>query len=123
MDYFATLIALLATVPYATFFVIFYISKKITNQATRSTKLAADWSSLFFILAVNALLFLIFDYSFLIWFLVMYMVAMIIVITIQWRNEIDVNFRMAFRVVWRAGFILLAISYIVLLPIGIYMTY
>ncbi len=53
----------------------------------------------------------------------MYMVAMIIVITIQWRNEIDVNFRMAFRVVWRAGFILLAISYIVLLPIGIYMTY
>ncbi|TFB23308.1 DUF3397 domain-containing protein [Filobacillus milosensis] len=123
MDLLLTLVAILATIPYISFFILFFVLKKVTNQATRSTKIAADLSSVFFIIAVNALLYLIFENSFLTWTIITYMLAIIAVITIQWKNEIDINIWQAARIVWRGGFILLALSYLVLVPIGIYLTY
>ncbi|RPF56090.1 DUF3397 family protein [Aquisalibacillus elongatus] len=123
MDFVTTIIAILATIPYISFFIIFIILKKTTKQATRSTKIAADLSNVFFILAVNAILFIIFDYSFLTWTIITYMIAILFVITIQWRKDLEVNIWMAARLVWRAGFVLLAISYLLLLPIGIWVNF
>lgn len=92
----------------------------MTNQSTRSTKIAADITTAFFILAVNALLYLIFEHSFLGWTIISFMVAALIIITVQWRIKTEVNFWRAARIVWRAGFVVLAIGYIILVPIGIY---
>ncbi|MGP4072553.1 DUF3397 domain-containing protein [Piscibacillus sp. B03] len=123
MELLATLIALLATMPYITFFIIFFVYRKLTNQATRSTKLAADLSNVFFLLAVNAILFIIFNHSFLVYFFLLLLIGVIIVICIQWKKEEEVNIRRAFRVVWRLAFIVFAISYTALIPFGIFITY
>ncbi|WP_369404763.1 DUF3397 family protein [Piscibacillus salipiscarius] len=102
---------------------LFIIMKKVTRQATRSTKFAADLSNLFFLIAVNAILFNLLNRSFIVYFLLLFMLGVIVVITMQWRKELEINIMRAVRVVWRAGFIILVITYTILLPIGIYITY
>ncbi|WP_027963096.1 DUF3397 domain-containing protein [Halalkalibacillus halophilus] len=116
-----TVIAYLATIPFLTFFLLFIVVKKITNKATRSTKIAADWTCVLFLISVNGLVFMLFDYSILWESVLAYMVSIAIVLTIQWRNEEEIYLFRAFRIVWRGSFILLSLGYLVLMTLAIYL--
>ncbi|PKR78528.1 hypothetical protein CEY16_01870 [Halalkalibacillus sediminis] len=120
MSIITTIIAILATIPYLSFIIIFILLKRFTGQSTYSTKLAADLSSILFIIAVNALLFMIFDQSFLVWTLVFYLVLLGIIITFQRTRDIHIDIWKACRQVWRGGFIFWALSYLILLPVSFY---
>ncbi|MGM8214372.1 DUF3397 domain-containing protein [Bacillaceae bacterium W0354] len=123
LNIFSTIIALLATIPILTFLIVFLILKKVSNEATKSTKLAADVSAIFFIFAVDALLYIIFERGFFAWIVISYMLIVVFVLMFQWRKEIEINVWRAVRMSWRIGFIIMCAAYIILLPFGIIANY
>ncbi|NIK10689.1 DUF3397 family protein [Alkalibacillus almallahensis] len=121
MAYFGTIIAVLSTVPFLTFFILFWVFRKWTGQASRSTKRAADYSTVLFLFADIALL----DYIFNIvpfWeTLLAYIIIFAIVLTIQWRREEEIIIIRAVRFVWRLSFVMLSVAYLLLVPVAILM--
>lgn len=123
MNLVSTVIALLATIPYITFFLCFLVLRNITKRATFSTKMAADFSTVFFLLSVNGILFMIFNQNFLVWMIVLFLFFTIIILIFQWKVDSEIQVLRAIRIVWRFGFIIGAIGYLILTPVGIYVNY
>ncbi|WP_188205715.1 DUF3397 domain-containing protein [Alkalibacillus aidingensis] len=123
MEMITSILAVLSTLPFLVFIIMFMILKKVTNQATRSTKLAADWSCVLFLVAVIGLVDYIFGLS--IWWesIIFYMIFIGIMITRQWRREEEVQFLQAVRFVWRISFVMLTVAYFLLVPIAIYLQF
>ncbi|MDQ0159191.1 cellulose synthase/poly-beta-1,6-N-acetylglucosamine synthase-like glycosyltransferase [Alkalibacillus salilacus] len=119
MAYFGTIIAVLSTVPFLTFFILFLLFRKWTGQATRSTKRAADYSTVLFLIAVIALLDYIFNMIPFWETLLAYIITFAIVLTIQWRREEEIVIIRAVRFVWRLSFVMLTVAYLLLVPMAI----
>ncbi|WP_306975463.1 DUF3397 domain-containing protein [Alkalibacillus salilacus] len=117
--YFGTIIAVLSTVPFLTFFILFLLFRKWTGQATRSTKRAADYSTVLFLIAVIALLDYIFNMIPFWETLLAYIITFAIVLTIQWRREEEIVIIRAVRFVWRLSFVMLTVAYLLLVPMAI----
>ncbi|MET3682040.1 asparagine N-glycosylation enzyme membrane subunit Stt3 [Alkalibacillus flavidus] len=119
MEFIATIVAILATVPFVTFFMLFIIEKKRTKTATVSTKRAADVTTALLLIAVYALIEYIFDVSLFWETVIIYMVLLAIVLTVQWRKEEEITFLRAVRFVWRLSFVMLSVAYLLLVIIAI----
>ncbi|WP_017187661.1 DUF3397 domain-containing protein [Alkalibacillus haloalkaliphilus] len=121
MDIIVTIIALLSTIPFIVFIILFIVLKKMTNQATRSTKMAADLSCFLFVIAFIGLVDYLFN-AFLLWELMLfYIVFLALIITYQWRKGEEIYLMRAVRFVWRASFVMLSVAYFLLVPIAIFL--
>lgn len=115
----ATIIAILATVPVITFLVLFFIFKARTKKTTRSIQLAADFSALFFIIAVSTLFYILFENHFIPWIVVSYLIVLLIVLFYQYVKNEEIIINRALRIVWRIGFIMMFMLYVLLFLITI----
>ena len=115
----ATIIAILATVPVITFLVLFFIFKARTKKTTRSIQLAADFSALFFIISVSTLFYILFENHFIPWIVVSYLIVLLIVLFYQYVKNEEIIINRALRIVWRIGFIMMFMLYVLLFLITI----
>ncbi len=115
----ATIIAILATVPVITFLILFFIFKARTKKTTRSIQLAADFSALFFIIAVSTLFYILFENHFIPWIVVSYLIVLLIVLFYQYVKNEEIIINRALRIVWRIGFIMMFMLYVLLFLITI----
>ena len=115
----ATIIAILATVPVITFLILFFIFKARTKKTIRSIQLAADFSALFFIIAVSALFYILFENHFIPWIVVSYLIVLLIVLFYQYVKNEEIIINRALRIVWRIGFIMMFMLYVLLFLITI----
>ncbi|GAA0460541.1 DUF3397 domain-containing protein [Alkalibacillus silvisoli] len=119
MDILTSIIAFMSTAPFIVFLVLFFILKKVTKQATRSTKIAADVSCVLFLISVIGLIDYIFNISLLWETIIFYMLFLALMITLQWRKGEEIYITQAIRFVWRASFVMLSVAYFLLVPIAI----
>ena|SRR5690625_2610620 len=110
----ATIIAILATVPVLTFLILFFIFKAQTKNTTRSIQLAADFSAIFFIIAVSALFYILFENHYIPWIVIGYLIVLLIVLVYQFTNQEELLIKKSFRIVWRIGFMIMFVLYILL---------
>ena len=115
----ATIIAILATVPVITFLVLFFIFKARTKKTIRSIQLAADFSALFFIISVSTLFYILFENHFIPWIVVSYLIVLLIVLFYQYVKNEEIIINRALRIVWRIGFIMMFMLYVLLFLITI----
>src|SRR5690625_751664 len=115
----ATIIAILATVPVITFLVLFFIFKARTKKTTRSIQLAADFSALFFIISVSTLFYILFENHFIPWIVVSYLIVLLIVLFYQYVKKEEIIINRALRIVWRIGFIMMFMLYVLLFLLAI----
>ncbi len=118
MNVLSTILALLTTIPFLTFFIVFIVLKKITKRSTYSTKMAADLSVIFFLISINGLTMMLFDRLILLEIVVGFVILVGIFLFIQWRRDEDILLWRAVRIVWRIAFMLSVIGYLVLLIIA-----
>ena len=118
MNVLSTILALLTTIPFLTFFIVFIVLKKITKRSTYSTKMAADLSVIFFLISINGLTMMLFDRLILLEIVVGFVILVGIFLFIQWRRDEDILLWRAVRIVWRIAFMLSVIAYLVLLIIA-----
>lgn len=116
----ANIIAIFIMVPVVCFVFIFIISKLITNQGKKSLHLSVDITTLFFILSVNFLSFVIWNQSFLLFIFLFAVVIMLIFTFIHWKRYNKIYLKKIIKHVWRLYFLIFTILYFLLIFYGMF---
>ncbi|MGY0692286.1 DUF3397 domain-containing protein [Virgibacillus sp. FSP13] len=112
-------IAFLITVPIIATWIVYQISVKIHRQKWRAIHTAVNWTTILYILAVTGLFTVVFNHGFFGWILIFLMMALSIIIFLQWKTKMEVEFKRAFKEFWRFSFLLFSFLYLCLVLIGL----
>lgn len=119
LDLFAYFIGTIITIPVIATLVIYFASKKIFGHKWRALHAAVNWTTLLYIIAVVTMLKTIFGNSFPGIILATILAMFAIIVVIQWKMYTEVVFKKAFKVFWRACFLIFVFLYVLLIIIGI----
>lgn len=110
-----------AIVPFVTFVILHIILTRYMNDKKRAKSLTIDITTALLIISVSAMFNVIFSPAINgIWIIVLaFLVAFGLAGGAQTRNRGQVNLSKTFRMIWRIGFLLLSVLYILFLLIGI----
>jgi uncharacterized membrane protein len=111
-----TVYAMLATVPFAAFAVIWFVSYLMFREKKKTTRLAMDITTFLLIGAVSSMWNRLFDSRFGFWFiLLVILIAVGLLGGYQNREKGRIDLPKIFRIVWRIGFLCLSALYILFL--------
>lgn len=116
----AYIIGAIITFPFIGWYLIYFFTKMMTKRRAYSVKIASDISAIFFIIAVNFMLYEIWHRSYL-WLIAIVILSIAIIYTIlYWKMAHDVHIWKLFRGIWRFNFLLFFFIYIVVAFYGCY---
>ncbi|WP_268801929.1 DUF3397 family protein [Ornithinibacillus halophilus] len=87
----------------------------IFKHKVKSFHKSMNWTTLFYIIAVDLLLVELFSGQFIGYILLILLSILLMIVIIQWKREIDINHFKAIKLMWRISFLTFSISYIILL--------
>lgn len=115
----SSVIATLITVPIIAFFIIYFISQKLTRNKKRSFHITVDLSTFLFIIAVNYLASVIWEQSFLWLILAVITLTAMIFIFLNWKFTDELQLSKVFKGFWRLNFLLFVSVYLLLFIYGL----
>lgn len=119
-DVLASFIAIMIVMPFLSFFFIFTLAKAVfRRKGKRAFHLAVNGSTIFFIVAVHVLLQAIFQRSYIVEFLIFFIVTFMIGIVLYWKKTGDVSLQRTFKLYWKMQFLLFTTVYVGLFIYGI----
>lgn len=113
------IIATLVTVPVLALIMIYFISMKLTKNKKKSFHHMVDYSTIFFILSVYALTYVIWERSFLWWILLFLIVLAMMLLFLQWKLTEDIQFKKLGKLFLRFNFLLFFTCYFGLMIYGL----
>lgn len=117
---FINVLTFLAVAPFVTFFVVWAISYLVYKSKKKATEMAMDITVFFLIAAVSAMFNEVFNTGVGFWLiLLLLLLATGLLGNVQNRVKGRLDFAKLYRVIWRMGFLFLALVYVLLLLIGI----
>ena len=117
-SFFVFILATMISIPFLAWYGVYIITVKWTKQKGKAVRLAADASTLLFILSVHFLILAIWGKS-MFWFLILIVLAIAIVFTIlHYRSHEEVEFLKLMKGIWRFTFFLFCSAYVVLFIYG-----
>ncbi|WP_330948430.1 DUF3397 domain-containing protein [Virgibacillus sp. MG-45] len=119
IDMMAYFIAIFVTVPPITTFLIYRLLRLKSNYSRKAFFKAVNWTTLLYIIAVFIILNNLFDQFFIGIFLLVLLILFTVIIIVQWKTKIEINYQAAFKVLWRSCFLLFSFLYFVLICYGI----
>ncbi|TMN23484.1 DUF3397 domain-containing protein [Lentibacillus cibarius] len=114
----ANLIGIIITLPMLVTWGVYYIVARIGHNKWKAIHAAVNWTTLLYILAVTAMLYMMFGASYLGIITVLLLVLFTVIIVIRWKMFTEVVFRKAFRIFWRICFLLFVCLYFLLAITG-----
>lgn len=119
-QFLADLFAAFATVPFISFIIIYVIAYTRTKSKKESIRWAIHITMLLLLFSVSGMIKAITDSTALFWWMIVLLVLIAgVIVFLQWKLRQQINIGKAIRSMWYLGFILFALMYIVLIPIGI----
>lgn len=117
-SFFVFILATMISIPFLAWYGVYIVTVKWTKQKGKAVRLAADTSTLLFILSVHFLILAIWGKS-MFWFLILIVLAIAIVFTIlHYRSHEEVEFLKLMKGIWRFTFFLFCSAYVVLFIYG-----
>lgn len=115
-----TLYALLATVPFVAFALVWVAAYFVTRDKRKTTRLAMDVTTLLLIGAVASMWNNLFNSRFGFWLIVLViLIAVGLLGGYQNRVKGSIDMKKIFRIIWRIGFLCLSMMYILFLILNI----
>jgi cell division protein FtsW (lipid II flippase) len=116
---FSAFIATVITIPFIGFVLIYTVTYKVTEEKKRAVKLAADGTTLLFMLSVYFISFEIWQRS-LLWLLLIVVLVIAIAVSFLHRKLYDdIELKKLIKGIWRINFILFFLVYIALFTYGL----
>ncbi|KGX88549.1 DUF3397 domain-containing protein [Pontibacillus litoralis] len=113
------LIAICITLPIPMTVIVYWLTRKITNNKKRSLHVTVNTTTLFYILAVHFTLQTIFEQSFLLYILLLLLCLLSLFVYLQWKYREEVKIRRAWKGFWRFTFLLFSFAYVLLTLYGL----
>jgi hypothetical protein len=116
---FSGLLATIVTIPFLGFAIIYFVSTKMIEDKKRSIKLAADGSTIIFIISVHFIVHEIWQQSYLWLILIVILVTAIAMAFLQRSLYEDIHVLKLVKGIWRVNFLLFVLVYILLFTYGL----
>lgn len=113
------IISFFITVPMVASFIVYVISMIRLRNLWKAIHMMVDWTTLFYILAVMIMLFVLFERHFFGYILIFLLMALSVIIFNQWKKERDIQLKKAVKLLWRISFLLFFFLYGCLTVLGI----
>jgi len=116
-----SIFALAAIVPFATFVILYFILNRYMEDKKKAKSITIDVTTALLIVIVSAMFDVIFEPAIKgIWIVLFaFLVALGLAGGAQTRSRGQVNLMRTFRMIWRVGFLLMCLLYVMFLFIGI----
>lgn len=118
VDFLVYFLAFFITVPPVIALILYIIGRKRFKSSMRTTHFMVNWSTIFFIIAVDLMAAMVFGKTMTGVIIVFLLLLLGIIIYFQWRHG-EIHFRKAIRLLWRITFLLFFLLYFLLLILGI----
>ncbi|WP_017727197.1 DUF3397 domain-containing protein [Halalkalibacterium ligniniphilum] len=116
----AWFVATLVTIPLLGWYLVYIITVKISRNKRKAVRLAADSTTLLFMVAVYFLMQEIWSKSFLWMILTIFFLVAILFTWLHWKVANDIYVRKLFRGIWRVNFLLFFFLHIILSGYGLF---
>lgn len=121
INFLTYILAFFITVPIIFTILIYIIVRKISRSSKKAVHKSVNYSTIMYIIAVILLVQNIFDKSILGIVLIFMLIVLAILVFFQWKNNMDVQFKKAIKILWKICFLVFMILYVCLIPVGIIM--
>lgn len=102
------------TFPFIVTVALYFGAKSLQKNKWKAIHTAVGWSTIFYIVAVSIVLNILFQHSFIGWILLIFLLLLAVLLIYQRKIHTDIELLKAFKILWRASFLLFACLYIVL---------
>lgn len=111
-------LAFFITLPPAIMILIYIIGLKRHQSSMRAIHMTANWTTIFFVIAVDLIISMMFDID-VTGLLIAFMLFLLgVIIFFQWKNT-EIHFPKAMRLLWRIAFLLFFFLYLLLILVGV----
>ncbi|WP_218775550.1 DUF3397 domain-containing protein [Oceanobacillus senegalensis] len=121
INFIVYIIAFFITVPIIATIFTFILFLKLCRSKKRALHKSINWTIIFYIIAVMILIQVIFQIDSFGYILVVLLTILTIIILAQWKKNTEIEFKKAFRLLWRVCFLLFLFLYLSLLIFGLIM--
>ncbi|GAE24139.1 hypothetical protein JCM9140_48 [Halalkalibacter wakoensis JCM 9140] len=115
----ASVIATIVTIPLLGWYFIYIVNVKVTKNKSKAIRLASDWTTLLFMVAVYFIMAELWGQSFIWIILAVFFFISIIVTWMHWKVSGDIQTRKLFKGIWRFNFLFFLILYFLLSGYGL----
>jgi hypothetical protein len=119
LSIFSGLIATFITVPVLALIFIYLISYRLSNDRKKSFHRMVDYSTIFFIISVYTMVYVIWERSLLLPFLMLLITIAMVFAFLQWKYTQDIQLGKLLKGFWRFNFLLFFAGYCGLLIFGL----
>src|SRR5690606_24154930 len=120
IDFIVNIIAFFITIPVIfTLFVYLFVLKIRRLSAKQALHKAVNWSTVLYIIAVALIVQYLFELSVAGFILIFILAILTIVILLQWKNNTDIQFVKAVKLLWKICFLLFLFLYLCLIVVGL----
>ncbi|WP_227935717.1 DUF3397 domain-containing protein [Alkalihalobacillus deserti] len=116
---FAWFVATVVTIPLLGWYLIYITTVKVSKNKSRSIRLASDWTTVLFMVAVYFIMIELWAKSFLWVILAVFFFIALLFTWIHWKLSGDIHVGKLFRGIWRFNFLLFLCIYVLLSGYGL----
>lgn len=113
------ILASFITFPILTLLLCYMILKHIFEKPSKAFLFSADLTTIILMIHVNTLVAIIWDFSIIIWMIILFLLFTIIFIFGFWKKDEEIRMKRTFRVVWRSHFLLYFFLHIFIFLYGV----
>ncbi|WP_042145022.1 DUF3397 domain-containing protein [Paucisalibacillus sp. EB02] len=119
VDFFIILLAFFITAPILITILTYYSLKFMYQNPIKAFHKSINWTTIIYIIAVNTLLSYLFEGAYIGYIIVFMLCILTIIVILQWRNNLEINYQKALKLLWRISFLFFFVLYIILVLYGI----
>jgi hypothetical protein len=116
---FAWFIATVVTIPLLGWYLIYIATVKVSKNKSKSIRLASDWTTILFMVAVYFIMIELWAKSFLWIILAIFFFIALLFTWMHWKLSGDIHVGKLFRGIWRFNFLLFLCIYLLLSGYGL----
>lgn len=106
---------ILIIVPVFSTILLYRLHKKIKKSSWKAFHFSSQVSSLFYIAAVTSLLYVLFEMNVIGKILILFLIILSIILILQWKQDTEVSFLKAMKLLLRISFLSFGLLYVLLI--------
>lgn len=106
---------ILIIVPVFSTILLYRLHKKIKKSSWKAFHFSSQVSSLFYIAAVSSLLYVLFEMNVIGKILILFLIILSIILILQWKQDTEVSFLKAMKLLLRISFLSFGLLYVLLI--------
>ncbi|WP_082918069.1 DUF3397 domain-containing protein [Oceanobacillus sp. Castelsardo] len=115
------LLSFFIMVPIIATVIVYIIVLKLSRSSKKAVHIAVNWSTIFYIISTIILIQYLFNTSITGFILIFMLFVLAVIIFYQWKANVDIEIKKAFKILWKICFLLFFILYVTFSIIGIIM--